>query len=494
MISRRHRINQTDRSQHMIKIIEDPHKALKVGVDLIESAEKEVLVMFYTPNAFHRQEKMGMINLLKKIAKEKNISIRILTPKDDTIKELSSQINKECGRFNIRFMQPVLQSKISILIVDKIYSLIVELKDDLKETSHDAMGISLYSDSTASISSYVSIFESRWITLELHENIKESNKKLHQSNFQLSMAEKKYRNLYENSPSLLRSITTEGILTDCNNAYANALGYSKEEAIGMSIYDHTAERSIKDMKQNMSEWKKTHNVPQIEIWLKRKDGITFPSLLTGTSLFDEHGNLIGRTLALTDLTEMHKARLKIEEREARLKEQFEELKILNKKLETQDKMQKEFINVAAHELRTPIQPIIGLAEALRCKKGDISSQTHLIDIIIKSGKRLQRVSENILDVTKIESNTLKINKEKMNLRELLYDLFQDFQYHLQSNCKEKDVQIQFHVDENIFVTADRARLTQVMINLFHNAIKFTDKGTIAISIEKTNDNVLVKVN
>src|SRR5574340_695380 len=346
---------------------------------------------------------------------------------------------------------------------------------------------------TVALLDMTEIHKARLKIEERETRLQQQYGQLEKSHELLITNKKKYRNLYENSPSLLRSITTEGILTDCNNAYANALGYSKEEAIGMSIYDHTAERSIKDMKQNMSEWKKTHNVPQIEIWLKRKDGITFPSLLTGTSLFDEHGNLIGRTLALTDLTEMHKARLKIEEREARLKEQFEELKILNKKLEIQDKMQKEFINVAAHELRTPIQPIIGLAEALRCKKGDISSQTHLIDIIIKSGKRLQRVSENILDVTKIESNTLKIHKEMINLREMIYDLFQDFQYHLQSNYKEKDVQIQILAKEDIFVTADRARLTQVMINLFHNAIKFTDKGTIAISIEKTNDTVLVKV-
>ncbi|MDE1831189.1 MAG: PAS domain S-box protein [Thaumarchaeota archaeon] len=487
------RINQTEVTPHVMETIVNPRKALKVAIDLIESAKTEILVILSTANAFRRQEKTGLLDLLKKVAKEKDVTIRILVPADNAVRELSDRINKEHGKLHIQFIESTLQSKISILIVDRICSLIAELKDDSKETSYEAMGLTTYSSGNPIVLSHVFLFESLWAELELHENIKESNKRLQQSNLQLSSTEKKYKNLYEKSPSLLRSITTDGILTDCNEAYAKSLGYTKEEAIGMSIFDHTAERSIEDMRNDLKKWKKTQQISRMEIWMKRKDGIIFPTLLTGTSLFDEHGILIGRTVALTDLTETHKARLNLQEREARLREQFEELKKLNKKLEVQDKMQKEFINVAAHELRTPIQPIIGLAESLRDKKGNISSQTNLIDVIIKSGKRLQRIAENILDVTRIESNTLKINKEQFNIKDLIYDLFQDFNYHLHSNYKEKDVELKFEAKEDIFVTADRARLTQIIMNLFHNALKFTDKGVITISVERIDDNVLVKV-
>lgn len=486
-------INQTEVTLPMMETIEDPHKALKIVIDLVGSAKKEILVMLSTTNAFHRQMKMGMLDLLKKMVKEKDVSVRILVPQDNALKELSDRINREPGKLYIQFVEPTLQSKISILIVDRIHSLIAELKDDSKETSYEAMGLATYSSSKSIILSYVFIFESLWAELELHDNIKESNEKLQQSNLQLLMTEKKYKNLYDKSPSLLRSVTTEGILTDCNEAYAKSLGYTKEEAIGMSLFDHTAERSMENMRNDLKNWKKTQNISHTEIWMKRKDGIIFPTLLTGTSLFDEQGNMIGRTVALTDLTDIHKARLILEERESSLRKQFEELKKLNIKLEIQDSMQKEFINVAAHELRTPIQPIIGLAESLRDKKGDISSQTNLIDMIIKSGKRLQRVSENILDVTRIESNTLKINKEGLNIKDLIYDLFQDFNYHLHSNYKEKDVELKFEAKEDIFVTADRSRLAQVIMNLFHNAIKFTDKGIIAVSVEMVDGNVLVKV-
>jgi PAS domain S-box-containing protein len=487
------RINQTKVTPNMVEIIEDPHKALQVKTDLIESAKIEILVMLSTANAFHRQEKIGMLDLLKKITREKDVSVRILVPQDNSIKELSDRINIEPGKLYIQFVEPTHKSKISILIVDRIHSLTAELKDDSKETSYEAMGLATYSNSKPIVLSYVFMFESLWDALELHENIKESNIRLQQSNLQLLLAEKKYKNLYEKSPSLLRSITTDGILTDCNEAYAKSLGYTKEEAIGMSIFDHTAKRSIEDMRDDLKKWKKTQHISHIEIWMKRKDGIIFPTLLTGTNLSDEQGNLIGRTVALTNLTEMHKARLNLQEREVRLREQFEELKKLNKKLEIQDRMQKEFINVAAHELRTPIQPIIGLAESLRDKKGDISLQSDLIDIIIKSGKRLQRVAENILDVTRIESNTLKITKEQFNIKDLIHDLFQDFNYNVYSNYKEKDIELKFEAKEDIFVTADRSRLTQILMNLFHNALKFTDKGVIAISVERIDGNVLVKV-
>jgi len=492
-INSKFRIDQAGVVQHMMETIEDPFKVLQIEIDLIMSAKTEILVMLSTANAFHRQEKMGMLDLLKKIAREKGLTVGILVPQDNAIEELADRVNKEPGKLYIRFVEPTLQSKISILIVDRMHSLVAELKDDSKETSHEAMGLATYSSSPPVVLSYAFIFESLWAELELHENIKESNKRLQQSNLQLSMTEKKYKNLYEKSPSLLRSITPDGILIDCNEAYAKSLGYTKEEAVGMSIFDHTAERSIEDMRDDLEKWKKTHDISHIEIWMKRKDGIIFPTLLTGTSLFDENGNLIGRTVALTDLTDIHKARQSLQEREACLREQFEELKKLNKKLEVQDRMQKEFINVAAHELRTPIQPIIGLAEVLREKKGDISSQTNLIDIIIKSGKRLQRVAENILDVTRIESNSLKINKERLNIRDLIYDLLQDFHYHLHSNYKEKDLELKFEAKEDIFVTADRSRLTQVIMNLFSNAIKFTDKGVIMVSVDRIDDSVLVKV-
>lgn len=80
---------------------------------------------------------------------------------------------------------------------------------------------------------------------------------------------------------------------------------------------------------------------------------------------------------------------------------------LYERLKIHDRMQKDFINIAAHELRTPIQPIIGLSDVLRLSTTD-RRQHELIDVIARNAKRLQQLSEDVLDVTRIESNSLRL--------------------------------------------------------------------------------------
>jgi PAS domain S-box-containing protein len=168
----------------------------------------------------------------------------------------------------------------------------------------------------------------------------------------LGLTEQKYRNLYEKTPVLLRTITNQGILTDCNDAYAVTLGYTKQEAIGMSVYDHTAEKSVKELRDNLEDWKKTHEVSHKEIWMKRKDGSIFPCLLSGGTLYDENGDVIGRTVALTDLTEIHQARKKLEEDDARLREQFEELQTAHELLAVTERKYKNLYEDSPVLLRT----------------------------------------------------------------------------------------------------------------------------------------------
>src|SRR5437899_718018 len=105
---------------------------------------------------------------------------------------------------------------------------------------------------------------------ESQQKLQDQVRQLEKANTLLVDAEQKYENLYNKTPTLLRTITIEGILTDCNDSYAKALGYTKEEAIGMSIYDHTAGTSVDDMKKNLEQWHHTHEVSHKEIWMKRK--------------------------------------------------------------------------------------------------------------------------------------------------------------------------------------------------------------------------------
>ena len=179
----------------------------------------------------------------------------------------------------------------------------------------------------------------------------------------------------------------------------------------------------------------------------------------------------------------------------RLREREQEIRLQYDKLKEADKAQKEFINVAAHELRTPIQPVLGLSDILRSKIKN-NKQRELLDVITRNAKRLQRLSEDILDVTRIESQSLILNKEQFNLNDVIANAIQDHKNEIEktnSNLKllyknnNNNSNNDNDNDNNIFVVeADRIRLSQVISNLIRNAIKFTTEGVILITTRKYN--------
>ncbi len=173
-------------------------------------------------------------------------------------------------------------------------------------------------------------------------------------------------------------------------------------------------------------------------------------------------------------------------------ELYYEIKESNEKLKINDKMQREFINTAAHELRTPLQPIISLSSLLKDKTKD-EEQKELLDIIIKNARRLKKLTEDILDVTKIEGNTLHLNKEEFCIGSLLQSIIIEFEGCLENNRAIRfDLQFK-NIDPNlIVVVVDQNRISQVISNLINNSIKFISKedgneytdGLISINVEK----------
>jgi signal transduction histidine kinase len=173
----------------------------------------------------------------------------------------------------------------------------------------------------------------------------------------------------------------------------------------------------------------------------------------------------------------------VRRRTVELKESNERLALANEQLKIQERMQKEFINVAAHELRTPIQPILGLSEILRSRvtKGTGWQGQDLLDIIIRNAKRLQRLAEDILDVTRIESQSLKLKKERFNLNQIVSQIVGEYRNQIQkagsdlgSENNKMDIRLVVVPNkDDIFVEADKGRLVQVISNLLSNAIKFT---------------------
>ena len=335
-----------------IEIIQNPAEIQKFTFDLVKSAAEELLIVYASANAFHRQEYIGAIQFLKEAAHERGVNVRILTPTDDLIVKTAQRwtehqeqsLNQH--KINIRFIEPNLQTKVSLLIADRKFSLAIELKDDAAHKSYEAVGLATYSNSKPTVLSYVSIFENLWKQTELYEGLKEI-----------------------------------------------------------------------------------------------------------------------------------------------------------------DKLKDEFINIAAHELRTPIQPIIGLSGILRSQIKD-SKQQEFLDVIVRSAKRLQRLSEDILDVTRIESHNLMLRKEKFNLNEIISNTISDTtnQVIVKEN-KENSVKLEFTNSRDkgkgegegeqgnspAIIEADKGRISQVVSNLLANAVKFTNEGTVKVVTEQKDNEIVISI-
>ena len=171
-----------------------------------------------------------------------------------------------------------------------------------------------------------------------------------------------------------------------------------------------------------------------------------------------------------------------------LKESNKQLELAYEQLKKHDKIQKEFINIAAHELRTPIQPILGLTQVIYSKIDEDRSpherqkQKEMLEVVTRNANRLQHLTEDILDVTRIESQNLNLKLEQLNLDEIISNAIGD----AKRSHRLKNVRLSYQHDKDntIFVQADKGRLNQVLFNLINNAIKFAKEGFIIITSKK----------
>jgi two-component system, OmpR family, sensor histidine kinase VicK len=163
---------------------------------------------------------------------------------------------------------------------------------------------------------------------------------------------------------------------------------------------------------------------------------------------------------------------------------------LYQQLKAHDKMQKEFINIASHEMKTPTQAIVGYSDLIQKHP---EKREEMIQAISRNAVRLQRLTNDILDVTRIDSQTLKLNKEKFNLSDLIASILEDYR----SNIEKENSKVKLLYDNKYdtsgspIVEADKDRIAQVISNILGNAIKFTSKeqgGTVSVTLEKNVNN------
>ena len=325
----------------VLQSLREPEEIINAGYTLVRLAKYEILIIFHTANALIRQDKAGGIDLLVENVIKYKTHVKILVPIEDAIKDIIHMLEKING-IQIRNIEKTMQTGMTVLVVDKKYSLVVELRDDTKDDLKEAIGLATYSNSKSTVLSYVSIFDALWKQSELREEL-----------LNLSMA------------------------------------------------------------------------------------------------------------------------------------------------------QKEFINIAAHELRNPIQPILGLSDVLLrsnfiiySNKSSGIKHKEIVEIIARNAKRLQRLTDDILDITRIEGKSLKLNKQRFVLSETIREIIQDL--NIENRDLNQKVILSFDNNssiESISVTADQNRIKQVITNLIDNAMKFTPAGeiTIAIEIDNKDNRVIIRV-
>ncbi len=294
----------------------------------------------------------------------------------------------------------------------------------------------------------------------------------------------KYHNLYENSTDLLRNISEDGIILDCNKAYAEHFGYSKDELIGTSIFDGVDKKDLKLMKEIHQKWRNNNQIINKEIFLKRKNGSVFPALISATKLYDEEKNIIVSNTIIKDITEIYEARKKIIEDQEKIKEQV-------LKLQELDKAKNEFMTMVTHELKNPLVPIICYTNILLKEKfGPLNKyQQSRLEMIKSSAESLKKITGELLDIQKMEFRQLKLDKVTCNITQIVEYVIEAFK----PDAEIKHIRIISELKKDVSCYCDKERMKQVLSNLISNAIDFcpSKNGKIHINLDSDENWVTI---
>ncbi|HXX06207.1 MAG TPA: PAS domain-containing sensor histidine kinase [Candidatus Bathyarchaeia archaeon] len=295
----------------------------------------------------------------------------------------------------------------------------------------------------------------------------------------------KYKALYEGSPVMQRTVNTDGIIIECNQAYVKNFGNTKNDVIGTSLFDYAADQSKEDMRKTFENWKKSGKVENSEIWLKRKDGSTFPALLSANNIFDNKGKLMGSNTLIRDISEVYHAHKVVDEHE-RQKIQLEELKKM-------DSLKEEFYLTFSKECKIPVDPLKKYCEILKdSSSGKLDvKQLEAIEEIHTNVTKLEQLIDDIIDIQKLNNNKMEFKKESFAVDE--------FMHKINDICsplmKEKKIEFIVKASTKYVLKSDKTRLNQVFINLVQNAIDFVPHqgGKIEIASREEGNSILFHV-
>ncbi|HVX02501.1 MAG TPA: PAS domain-containing sensor histidine kinase [Nitrososphaera sp.] len=283
------------------------------------------------------------------------------------------------------------------------------------------------------------------------------------------------RDFADNIPLLICFTDPGGKIMSINGYFMRATGFSKDDLAGAQVFDIVAGKDGVPLlreaiaacgkdKDGCSQGNNKSSIKEVDVLIERKDGSEFPGILAASAWHDSSigGTVIG--MAITESSKLDQAN--------------REMEAANKELQRKEGIKDEFIAIASHELRTPIQPILGLA--LLAKKGQIS-QEEAWDSVLKEARRLTQLANDILDISRIENGTLRYNFAKANVSEIIEYVVKT----IKTSELGREIDFLVSIDEEggartAYCDIDRQRITQVLMNVIGNAAKFTTKGRVTI--------------
>jgi len=310
-----------------------------------------------------------------------------------------------------------------------------------------------------------------------------------QAEEKLKDSEEKYRHLFENSPFSIVLLNYEGKIIDMNPKTTELFGYKKEDLIDknyltlMDIFPNETIPGLRLVQDLMSKGEPSSPIikPQItKIYNKDKKLTWVESEL---SIIKIGGKRVIQAI-IQDITEKKLAEEKLKESERILRQQNIELKEL-------DRLKTDFISIAAHDLKTPLISVGGYIDLILLREKELNEEVKEdLNRVLNNVRRLEGYINRLLDVMKIEAKKVELVKREENIHDIIINCLSDLEFQI----GQKDLTINFDISENLKLRIDHFRISQAILNLLTNAVKYTPKnGKIDISIVDEGESALFKI-
>lgn len=293
-------------------------------------------------------------------------------------------------------------------------------------------------------------------------------------------------------------------IVNVSKSTLNLLGYNKERLTGSSLKQVIKPSDLEKKEDILKRLLANDKLEDIEIELITKEGKSIPMNVSASTIRNKHGMLEGFVFVARDLTEakifihqLEEAKTKLEdrvqERTAELEKSKQRIELQNIKLKKLDELRSNFLNITSHELRTPMASIKGYIQMLLKQiLGDITEeQRRGLEVVLRNTNRLDGLIQDILDISRLESGTMKFVPEKTGIGKIVTESVET----MQSAADLKNIRINADVKDRIpELVVDQERVKQVLINLIDNAIKFSPDGSVInVRTKRQGDDVLFEV-